>query len=132
MNLLDTIRDASNEYEAGVDFDTELSEIRDIDSDGIIEPILVYRFFNKDKNSFDTSAFSGRIKIIMFYKAKKIVIRASSGTLDDERSTTANENFFLLPKQIQHYLVKKMTEMYKNDIFGFDNSHNAMPIEQNK
>lgn len=130
LNSFFTIRDASSEYDAGLNFDIDLTEIRDIDSDGLIEPILVYRFFEMDKNTINTDAFSGRIKIVMFYKGKKIVIRATTGGLDDERSTTANKNFFLLPTLIQNHLVKKMTDMYKNNVFGFNNGYDFKPRKQ--
>lgn len=119
-------RDASSANEAGVAFLPELIEVGDIDGDGLIDPIIVYRFFERDR-SLQDDAFSGRIKIIMFYKGQKVAIRAVTGTLDGSRSTTASANFFLLPKKVRSYLVKKMKRMYDDGQFGFDNSFEFNP-----
>lgn len=122
-----SIRDKAENGEAGMEFWSKLTEISDIDNDGTVEPILVYRFYNKNEAKIDRDAFSGRIKIIMFYKGSKVVIRAITGNLDGERQTTATENFFTLPASVQKYLVKKMTGMYKDNQYGFDNSYQFVP-----
>lgn len=122
-----SIRDKANAEEAGMEFWSKLTEISDIDNDGNIEPILVYRFYNKDETKIDRDAFSGRIKIIMLYKGSKVVIRAITGNLDGERQTTATENFFTLPASVQKHLVKKMTGMYRDNLYGFDNSYQFVP-----
>ncbi len=121
------IRDKVDSEEAGMEFWSKLTEISDIDNDGNIEPILVYRFYKLDDAKANSDAFSGRIKIIMFYKGSKVVIRAITGNLDDERQTTATENFFALPASVQKHLVKKMTGMYKDNLYGFDNSYQFVP-----
>jgi hypothetical protein len=122
-----SIRDKTDSEEAGMEFWSKLTEISDIDNDGNMEPILVYRFYNKDEAKIDRDAFSGRIKIIMFYKGSKVVIRAITGNLDGERQTTATENFFSLPASVQKHLVKKMAGMYKDNLYGFDNSYKFAP-----
>jgi len=127
-----TIRDFSASGEAGMNFRSKLVELIDIDKDGLVEPILVYRFFNKNYNGVNTDGFSGRIKIIMFYRGKKIAIRAYTGQLDGERGTIANDSFFTLPKSVQKYLVQKMADMYEKDLFGFDNSHNFLPLKEKR
>ncbi len=127
LSSIASIRDKANADEAGMEFWSKLIEISDIDNDGNIEPILVYRFYNKDETKIDRDAFSGRIKIIMLYKGSKIVIRAITGNLDGERQTTATENFFTLPASVQKHLVKKMTGMYRDNLYGFDNSYQFVP-----
>jgi hypothetical protein len=127
LNSIASIRDKANADEAGMEFWSKLTEISDIDNDGNIEPILVYRFYNKDETKIDRDAFSGRIKIIMLYKGSKVVIRAITGNLDGERQTTATENFFTLPPSVQKHLVKKMTGMYRDNLYGFDNSYQFVP-----
>lgn len=123
-----SIRDQANKAEAGLEFWSKLTEITDIDNDGNIDPILVYRFYNaSDAGKINRDAFSGRIKIILFYKGEKVVIRAITGDLDGERSTTATENFFSLPAAVQKHLVKKMEGMYKDNLYGFDNSYKFAP-----
>ena len=124
-----SLRDKADSEEAGLEFWSKLSEMADIDHDGTVEPILVYRFYNKGVDgSIMRDAYAGRIKIVMFYKASKVVIRAITGNLDGERQTTATENFFSLPAVLQKYLVKKMAAMYHDDQYGFDNSYKFMPV----
>lgn len=123
-----SIRDKAGNNEAGLEFWSKLTEIIDIDKDGSIDPILVYRFYNAgDDGKVNYDAFAGRIKIILFYKGEKVVIRAITGDLDGERLTTATENFFSLPASVQKHLVKKMIGMYKDNLYGFDNSYKYFP-----
>lgn len=123
-----SIRDQANKAEAGLEFWSKLTEIADIDKDGNIDPVLVYRFYNEDDDGkINYDAFAGRIKIILFYKGEKVVIRAITGDLDGERLTTATENFFSLPASVKKHLVKKMIGMYKDNLYGFDNSYKYFP-----
>lgn len=120
-------RDAAAAGETGVEFLPELIEMGDIDGDGTIDPVIVYRFYRSDDDSDGSDDFSGRIKLITFYKGEKVAIRAVTGMLDDARSTTASPNFFILPKKAQGHLVAKMKRMYENRQFGFDNSYGFKP-----
>jgi len=126
-----SIRDFAGKADAGINFRSKLVEFADLDADGLIEPILVYRFFAPDDGSgFSSSDFSGGIKIITFHQGRKVAIHAITGQLDGERRTTANANFFALPKPARQYLVKKMAGMYSARQFGFDNSYGFMPQEE--
>jgi hypothetical protein len=123
-----SIRDFAGKDDAGINFRSKLSEFADLDGDGLIDPILVYRFFApSDKDSFDSDDFSGAIKIVAFHQGRKVVIHAITGDLDGDRSTRANADFFALPKPMRAHLVKKMAGMYKAGQFGFDNSDDFMP-----
>lgn len=122
------IRDFAGKDEAGVNFRSRLIELTDIDGDGRVDPILVYRFFNPDgAGHVDTDDFVGRIKIVAFHQGRKVTIQAITGHLDGERATTANGNYFALPKAVQQHLVKKMAAMYEAGQFGFDNSYGFVP-----
>ena len=59
-----------------------------------------------------------------------MTIHAITGHLDGERKTTANSNYFALPKAVQQHLVKKMTAMYGAGQFGFDNSYGFVPKKE--
>lgn len=124
-------RDASAANETGVVFLPELIEVGDIDGDGLIDPVIVYRFYASDDDNDGSDDFSGRIKLITFYKGDKVAIRAVTGMLDHSRSTTASPNFFTLPKKAQGHLVAKMKRMYENHQFGFDNSFGFKPRREN-
>ncbi len=124
-------RDASAAGETGVVFLPEFIEVGDIDGDGLIDPVIVYRFYASDDDSNGNDDFSGRIKLITFHKGEKVAIRAVTGTLDPSRSTTASPNFFTLPKKAQGHLVAKMKRMYENRQFGFDNSFGFKPRREN-
>ena len=123
-----SIRDFAGKDDAGINFRSKLSEFTDIDADGLIDPILVYRFFAPgDKDNFASDDFSGAIKIIAFHQGRKVVIHAITGNLDGDRSTRANAEFFALPNAVRVHLVKKMARMYEAGQFGFDNSDDFMP-----
>lgn len=128
LSNIASIRDKASVEEAGMEFWSRLTDTSDIDKDGNVGAVIVYRFYNKgDDGLVDRDAFSGRIKIVMFYKGSKVVIRAVTGKLDGQRQTTATENFFALPASVQKNLIKKMEAMYKNDLYGFDNSYKFVP-----
>jgi hypothetical protein len=125
------IHDHTNEDEAGMYFETKRIEFPDIEGNKIISPILVYKFVAlDDSGKINDESYADRLKIIMHYKGIKIAIRAKTGTLDDERATTASGTFFALPSSVQLYLVHKMKNMYEDNIFGFDNSYDFVPRKE--
>jgi hypothetical protein len=126
-----SIRDFAGKDEAGVNFRSKLIELADIDGDGLVDPVLVYRFFNqKDAEHIDDDDFVGRIKLVTFHKGNKATIHAVTGHFDGERKTTANSTYFALPKPVQQHLVKKMTAMDAAGQFGFDNSYGYEPRKE--
>ncbi|MFP5391814.1 MAG: M949_RS01915 family surface polysaccharide biosynthesis protein [Gammaproteobacteria bacterium] len=125
-----TVVDAIADGEAGVRFWRSVSEVRDIDGDGLAEVILAYRFLNwtYDGKQPDLDPFAGRAKLIVFHKGSKAAIRATTHDLDPGRETSASPPYFKLPVSLQAYLVKKMKRMYEDHLFGFDNSHGFRPV----
>lgn len=123
-----SIRDFAGKDEAGVNFRSGLIELADIDGDGLVDPVLVYRFYTPDgADHIDDDDYVGRIKIVTFHKGGKATIHAITGHLDGERKTTANSNYFALPRALQQHLVKKMSAMASAGQFGFDNSYGYVP-----
>jgi len=126
-----SIRDFAGKDEGGVNFRSQLIELTDIDGDGLVDPVLVYRFFVLEgADSISTGDFTGRIKIVTFHQGRKATIHAITGDLDGDRKTTANGNYFALPKSVRQHLVKKMSAMYSARQFGFDNSYDFAPRKE--
>lgn len=126
-----SIRDFAGKDEAGVNFRSKLIELADIDGDGLVDPVLVYRFYKPDgADHIDDDDYVGRIKIVTFHKGSKATIHAITGHCDGERKTTANGNYFALPKAVQQHLVKKMSGMAGAGQFGFDNSYGYVPRKE--
>lgn len=126
-----SIRDFAGPHDGGINFRSKLIELTDIDGDGLVDPIVVYRFFARgDDGAVSTDDFSGGIKLITFHKGKKATIHAITGDLDGDRKTIGNSNYFDLPKPIRQHLVKKMAAMYKARQFGFDNSYDFAPTRE--
>ena len=84
--------------EFGMWFWTKYFDIKDIDGDGLVDPILIYG--TKGNNGFD----DGRIKILIYYKGKKIGIRHQNSTLDGERNTKVDGTFYQLDAKIQKHV----------------------------
>lgn len=122
-----TVSDSALEGTAGVQWWTKLTELNDIDGDGLVDPILVYRFYASDNGKMLSDPFEGRLKMIVFHRDAKAAIRAITGGLDLQRSTTASAPYFKLPPVLQTHLVRKMNQMYHDDQFEFDNSHAFKP-----
>lgn len=115
-----TVSDGALEEMASLQWWTKLTELTDIDGDGLVDPILVYRLYDVgDNGEILTDPYEGRLKIIVFHRGAKAAIRAITGVLDDQRSTTASAPYFKLPPVLQTHLVRKMKRMYAERQFGF-------------
>lgn len=101
--------DTKGKEEASIWFWTRYIYIEDFDNDGIIEPMVIY----------GTSGYNGysdgRIKILLYYKGKKIGVRIQNGVLDDERNFSVDANFYTLPKKIQDKIIEQMNLMVENN-----------------
>jgi hypothetical protein len=121
------LHDRIGEGEAGAWFSKRLTEFRDLDGDGSITPVLVLRFVpfeNGDPDrAVDAAPFAGRLKIILFRGDTKVAIRAVTGSLDDERHTTATDSFFALPQAQQRYVQRKLREWTEQQVFVSDDNH---------
>jgi hypothetical protein len=122
-----TVNDSAPEGMAGVQWWTKLTELNDIDGDGLVDPILVYRFYDSDNGKMLSAPYEGRLKMIAFHRDAKVAVRAITGDLDLQRSTNASASYFKLPPVLKAHLVRKMKRMYDENQFGFDNSHAFKP-----
>ena len=109
-----TIFNKKLEYqEEWIGFWDKYFEFQDIDNDGLIDPILVYAV--QGINGIE----GGRIKIILFYKNKKISICHQNGILDYHRNTKVDSAFYALKLVFQNHIKEKMKRITKegNAIF---------------
>lgn len=89
-------------------FWTKYIRLTDIDGDGSVDPVIVYG--TAGSNNYD----DGKIKIITIYKGRKYAIRHQNGSLDFERNTNVDKEWYSLPVKIQSKLKSAMIEMTGN------------------
>lgn len=99
------MKDNGVSEEFGMWFWTKYFDIKDIDGDGLVDPILIYG--TNGMNKYD----DGRIKILVYYKGVKYGIRHQNGTLDNERNTKVDAGFYKLPAAIQKHVKSVMDQM---------------------
>lgn len=96
--------DAKNGDEASIWFWSRYIYVEDFDNDGIIEPILFY----------GTNGDNARVKILIYYKGKKIGIRIQNGDLDYQRNFSVDADLYKLPKKIQDTVKEQMSLIATN------------------
>ena len=96
----------SDPKETNIWFWTKYCSTKDIDSDGYIEPIIVYG----TRTEYDEIR---RVKIITVYKNQKYVIRAVECDLDYCRSFKKDKNWNLLPQKIKLYVDQLVIKLRK-------------------
>lgn len=100
--------------ESSIWFWTKYCDFKDIDNDGVVDPILVY-------GSHGINGYAdGRVKIILFYKGKKIAIRHQNGVLDFQRKTQVDQTFYSLDKSLQDRIKEIILKM-------IDDNHAVFP-----
>ena len=100
-------------YESSIWFWTKILSLKDIDEDGLIEPIIIYG--TSGLNGTD----DGRIKILIYYKGEKRAIRHQNGILDFERNTQVDKQYYNLPFEIQQYVLFQMESIVKKNLAIF-------------
>jgi hypothetical protein len=101
--------DFKQKEEESIWFWTKYIYVEDFDNDAIIEPIVIYG--TNGYNGYD----DGRIKILLYYKGKKIGIRIQNGVLDDMRNFSLDADFYSIPKKIQDKITEQMYLMVENN-----------------
>lgn len=98
-----TITDYIDETEKSIGFWTQYLNLKDLDNDGFVDPIVVYG----TKSNYGKGFEEGRVKIIIYHLGKKIAIRQQNSSLDDGRLTQVDQSFDALPLGIK----KKVYDM---------------------
>ncbi|WP_205512263.1 M949_RS01915 family surface polysaccharide biosynthesis protein [Longitalea arenae] len=103
----------SEQEENSIWFWTKYMEFKDHDKDGLTDPFIIYGTSGMDGTG------NGRIKILIYYKGRKVAIRHQNGTLDFERETQVDQAFYDLPLPLQKAIQKKMELMTQNNVAIF-------------
>ena len=104
--ILPNGNDVSVEY--SIWFWTKYFKLDDFDKDGYIDPIMVYGTAGRNSMS------DGRIKILVYYHGKKRGVRHQNSTMDGERHTKVDAEFYALPSGIQKRVQEIMNHIDAN------------------
>lgn len=123
--------ESAEDWESSVWFWTEYIQLKDIDGDGEIDPLLVYG--TSGANGSD----DGRLKILVYHKGQKRALRHQSGVLDFERNIQVDATFYTLPSKIILLVQRLMKQIAdeQNIIFpyGYEEkmAKKAVKIDEN-
>jgi len=105
------MKDLLEDDERSIWFFTKYIAPRDLDGDGYVDPLIIYGTSNNDNTEYH------RIKMLVYYCYSKVAIRATTGTLDFERSTQYDAAFKTLPPSIQSYMKQLLQQISKDQGF---------------
>ncbi|WP_343688634.1 hypothetical protein [Chitinophaga sp.] len=95
-----------NEQDEGsIWFYTKYVKIDDIDGDGLADPMIIYGSTGMNGRS------DGRLKILLYYKGKKVAIRHQNSEFDGARVTAVDKDFYELPEKVQRFVKGVMKRM---------------------
>ena len=104
-----TVKDKiDDDWETSIGFWNQYSQLSDLDNDGLIDPIIVYG--TTGQNNY----VDGRVKIVVYYKKKRVTIKHQNSEIPSGRITKIKESFYNFPIQIQEAVLEKMRSMTKN------------------
>ena len=131
------LHDRIAEGEAGAWFSKRLTAFPDLDGDGSVTPVLVLRFVpfedGEPGRGVDDGPYAGRLKIILFRGDTQVAVRAVTGSLDDERHTTATDSFFALAPAQQRYVQHQLRDWARQQLFVSDDNHGTfMPRRERR
>lgn len=81
--------------ESSIWFWTRYLELKDQTGDKLADPILVYG------SATGNGISEGRVKILIYYKGRKVAVRHQNSDMDSGRNTTIDKAFYALPPALQ-------------------------------
>lgn len=102
--------------EESIWFFTKYTAVKDLDGDGVMDPVVVYG------SSAMNGIGDGRMKILIYYKGKKVAVRHQNSEMDEGRHTEVDKEFYGLPEKVQVFvrgLMKRIAED-DNSLFQHD------------
>jgi hypothetical protein len=95
--------------EQSIWFWTKYTAFDDYDQDAVTDPILVYGTSTLNSNE-------ERIKVIIYYRGRKVAIRHQAGDLDFQRSIQVDKAFYALPPALQTAVRQKLALIEQHDL----------------
>lgn len=115
FTLIWTFKDYILKEETAIYFWTKYINLKDYDNDGLLDPVIIYG--TRGINGIE----DGRIKILTYYKNKKLAIRHQNSISDEGRKTKIDKTYYKLPKEIKRGIEKIMKEILGNNHAIFEN-----------
>ena len=110
LNDFRNSHDPKDGLETSIWFWTKFCELKDLDNDGSIDPLLVYG--TNGMNGYD----DGRVKIILYYKGQKTAIRCQNAVMDEGRNIQVDASFYTLPLSVQQHVRKLMRTLEEKNL----------------
>jgi len=110
--------------ESSIWFWTKYIDLKDLDGDGITDPIVVYG------SSGDNGFEDGRVKILVYHKGVKRAIRHQNSVVDSQRKTEVDKEFYTLPTGIQNEVKIIMGKLVGNNQAIFNNYENNLTAKK--
>lgn len=95
------------QMEENIWFFTKYTTLKDLDGDGIVDPVMIYGSAGQNGQS------DGRLKILVYYKGKKVAVRHQNSEFDGSRTTEIDKEFYELPEKVQSFvkgLMKRLAD----------------------
>ncbi|UOQ71791.1 M949_RS01915 family surface polysaccharide biosynthesis protein [Hymenobacter cellulosilyticus] len=100
---------STEKEETSIWFWTKFASFQDYDHDAVIDPILVY-------GTAAQGADDGRVKFIIYYRGRKIVLRHQAGDLDIQRNIQVDKAFYTLPAPLQAAVRQKLALLEEREL----------------
>lgn len=97
------------QMEEDIWFFTKYTNLKDLDGDGVVDPVMVYGSAGANGRS------DGRLKILVYYKGKKVAVRHQNSEFDGGRTTEVDKEFYELPEKVQGFVRGLMKRLEEED-----------------
>jgi hypothetical protein len=110
--------------EESIWFFTKYTTVKDLDGDGRMDPVVVYG------SSGLNGVGDGRMKILIYYKGKKVAIRHQNSEMDEGRHTEVDKDFYGLPEKVQVFVRGVMRRIAEDDNSLFQHNWEQKMLQQ--
>ncbi|MBS1563515.1 MAG: hypothetical protein JST39_03965 [Bacteroidetes bacterium] len=107
------LKDLIDSTEKSIWFWTKYIEVKDIDGDGYVEPLVIYGSSGKS----DVDGGYSRLKLLLYYKGNKIGMRFMKPVGDQQRQVQRDKAFSTLPPAVQSHIYTVLRHINKDQDF---------------